>query len=77
MTIADFTSQFEEQILMLGKGQLNPQFVLKDSRNWDSMAIIETISLIDDNLNTEISSEHLLGCKTFGDILNLLGDKLQ
>ncbi|KEQ25285.1 hypothetical protein ET33_04310 [Paenibacillus tyrfis] len=64
-------------MLMLGKGQLNPEFVLKDSRNWDSMAIIETISLIDDNLNTEISSEHLLGCKTFGDILNLLGDKLQ
>ncbi|PUA34486.1 hypothetical protein C8Z91_35200 [Paenibacillus elgii] len=75
MTIAEFTSQFEE-LLMLGKGQLTPDFVLKDSMNWDSMAIIETISLIDDHLDIEISTERLIGCKTFGDILNLLRDKL-
>ncbi|MBU7317617.1 hypothetical protein [Paenibacillus oleatilyticus] len=76
MTIADFTSQFEEKILSLEKGQLRPDFILNNSENWDSMAIIETMAFIDHSLGIQISIDHLLTSQTFGDILHLLGEKL-
>ena len=48
----------------------------KDSKlsnlNWDSMALISTMALIDEIFSIVISGDQLTQCETFGDILALL-----
>ncbi len=41
------------------------------SINWDSLAIISTIALVDECLGEVISAEKIAECKTIGDIVGL------
>ena len=41
------------------------------SLDWDSLAIISTIALVDECLGEVISAEKIAECKTIGDIVGL------
>jgi acyl carrier protein len=47
--------------------------VLADAGNWDSMAIVCAIALIDEEANVQVSGQDLLKCETGGDVLRLAG----
>ncbi len=42
--------------------------------DWDSMALISTMALIDEVFGIVISGDELTKCKTFGDIYSLIKD---
>ena len=44
------------------------------SLDWDSLAIISTIALVDECLGVVISAEKIAACQTIGDII-VLGEK--
>ena len=46
-------------------------FVL-DERNWDSVAIISTIALIDDHFDITVSGIELQNCKSVGELVGLI-----
>lgn len=63
-------SEFYEglaEILEVEPGEVNADLAL-DEGNWDSLAIVSTIALIDEVFDKTISGEVLEGCKTVGDL---------
>lgn len=63
-------SEFYEglaEILEVDAGEVNPDLPL-DGGNWDSLAIVSTIALIDEVYDKAVSGETLEGCKTVGDL---------
>ncbi|MBM3333241.1 acyl carrier protein [Candidatus Sumerlaeota bacterium] len=63
-------SEFYEglaEILEVEVGEVNSDLAL-DEGNWDSLAIVSTIALIDEVYDKTISGEALENCKTVGDL---------
>jgi acyl carrier protein len=59
------------RVLEVAPESIDAPFVL-DDRNWDSVAIISTIALIDDHFDTTVSGEGLQNCKSVGELLDLI-----
>jgi acyl carrier protein len=48
---------------------ITPQFELGSAQvDWDSLAIVSTIALVDDCFNVTLDGDSLMACKTIGDI---------
>lgn len=66
-------SEFYEgmaEILEIEPGEVGPDLPLSEE-NWDSLAIVSTIALIDEVYDKTVSGEALERCKTVGEIEQL------
>lgn len=66
-------SEFYEglgEILEVSPEEVNPGLELGE--NWDSLAIVSTIALIDDVYDIQVRPEKLADCTTVGDIDQLV-----
>jgi acyl carrier protein len=59
------------QILQLNEEALSEQVEL-NSENWDSLAIMATISAIDEEFDISVPTSHLVECTSVGDLLKLI-----
>ena len=61
--------------------EIDPQDVTPDldltEENWDSLAVVSTIALIDDVYDVMVSPERLAECKTVGEIEKLVASETQ
>ena len=55
--------------------KIDENFILSDDI-WNSLAVISTIALIDENFNITISGDLLNNCKTIGDLWKLIQEKV-
>lgn len=59
--------------------ELNPSLVTSDldltQLDWDSLAFISTISLVDRHFGVMLNGDDLEGCRTVGDIEKLITEK--
>ena len=76
MNILNFINEIEESVVMVDKGSLKLDTVLSDLEEWDSLAIISVIALIDSQFNITVNSEKLKSCVTVGDIIDIIKDKI-
>jgi acyl carrier protein len=61
------------EILEIEYEECTRDFVLTaGAADWDSLAVISTIALIDELFNCTVSGQALEGCKTVGDIERLI-----
>lgn len=58
-----------EEMLELNEGELNEETQLSDIDNWDSMAKISLIALMDEKFQKTITSEQIKKFSTISDIL--------
>lgn len=69
-------SQFNEglaEILEVDLASINSQFVLTSGdADWDSLAIVSTIALVDDCYNVMLDGKKLAACETVADIEALI-----
>jgi acyl carrier protein len=49
----------------------------RDYEEWDSLAILSTMALIEENFGTTISRENLNKCQTLEDLYNLVSGNAQ
>jgi len=68
-TIKEFLSKLEDA-LEVDVNSISIDTSLS-SLNWDSLAIISTIALLDECLGKVISAEEIDECQTIGDIIGL------
>ena len=61
--------QMLEEMLELEEGTLTCETVLEDLEEWDSIAIISFIALIDDEFEKQISSSKIKEFKKIDDLL--------
>ena len=55
------------EIFELAASLITPEFDLQE-HNWDSLAVVSTIALVDDCFNVMLSGQALNNCNTIADI---------
>ena len=75
MTRQEFISELE--ILMeMDPGALNAEMPLQEIAQWDSMSAIGFIAMADAKLGAVVKPQKLFECRTVGDLVDLVGEKL-
>ena len=72
-------SEFYEgmaEILEIDVADVTPDLDLTEE-NWDSLAVVSTIALIDDVYDVMVSPERLADCKTVGEVEQLAESEKQ
>lgn len=62
-----------DEMLELDPGTLTGTEALEDLENWDSLAVISFIALVDEKLGLVVEGEKLVKAKTVADLLTLAG----
>ena len=62
-------------VLRMEGGIVQPDLEL-DPDTWDSMAVMECIALIDEMAGITLPAGELAGCRSVGQLLDLIRDKL-
>jgi len=65
-----------EATLELPEGSLKSDEKLEDIPEWDSLAVISYIALVDEKLGLAVDGEALANAVTVGDLLALVQEKL-
>ncbi|NBV82811.1 acyl carrier protein [bacterium] len=71
----EFLSRLAE-VLQVSPSELVDSFKL-DENNFDSLALISTIALIDECFNTTVNIEKLMACRSIKELLALIADALK
>ena len=71
MTVREKLALLEE-LFELDEGALHMEMELTELENWDSMAKLSLIVLMDDEFGKELSGEQIRGFVTIQDILQLM-----
>ena len=72
MTQQEFIAELEE-ILSLEEGELSPDTNLKEIEDWDSLAIISVIALIDKRIGKKIDVQSIKECISVSDLISAAG----
>lgn len=72
MTQQEFITELED-ILSLDEGELNADSNLKEIEDWDSLAIISIIALVDKKIGKKIDIASMKECATVNDLITVIG----
>lgn len=61
-----------EEMLELSEGTLTPDTLLQDLEEWDSMARLSLIVLMEDEFDKKITRSQVMEFQTIGDILETM-----
>ena len=75
MTHADFHAAIAE-MLECEASEVSGDSVLKDLPNWDSLAILSFVAMVDSKLKTTVKGADLVKCRTVNDLAALLPGKI-
>lgn len=65
-----------EDILELDDNTLNGTENLEELDDWDSLAVMSFIAMVDEDFGIAIDADGIMGCKTINDLADLLGDQI-
>lgn len=77
MEISEFIKHFENAIEGLEPGSISPETVLSDLPQWDSLALLTTLAMIDSEYEVQLSGAEIQQCRLVGDLITCVADKLQ
>lgn len=72
MDTTEFLRELDE-LLELDPGTLTGGETLEGLENWDSLAVISFIALVDEKLGLVVEGEKLVKARTVADLLSLAG----
>lgn len=61
-----------EETLDTEEGVLSPETLLEDLDEWDSIAALSLIAMLDDNFERTITGDEIKALETVGDILSYM-----
>ncbi|MEW9052650.1 MAG: acyl carrier protein [Neobacillus sp.] len=64
-------------LLEIERADLTNEYQLEENENWDSLALISIIVMVDEHFKLSVSNEALKKCKVVGDLLNLINKQLE
>lgn len=78
MKKSEFLKQLEEQVIMPDEdGTIQPETLLNDIEEWDSLAVVAFLAFSDRELGLHVNPEQVKRCETIQDIMNLVSSKLE
>jgi len=69
--IEDFIESFESSIEGIPEGSVTPQTRLADLAQWDSLARLTTIALLESEYSTDVTAAQLNRCDTVQEVFDL------
>jgi len=72
MELNEFVQRFSQEFEETPADQFTPSTIYKDLGEWDSLIALSIISMVDDELNKEISGADLRSCNTIEELHNLV-----
>lgn len=76
MQMKNFIQQFEEAIEGVEPGSLSGDTDLAAMEQWDSLALITILAMVDAEYEVQVSGEELNGCRQVRDIYALVEKKV-
>lgn len=65
-----------DELLELDPGTVTSSHQLENLESWDSLTVVGFIALVDENFDMLLPAPKMSECKTVGDLVTLLGDKI-
>lgn len=75
MTHQEFYNEIEI-LLDQQPGTLKGTEKLTDMKNWDSLAVVSLIAMVDSKLESSVTTKQINECKTLADVAALFPDKV-
>jgi acyl carrier protein len=75
MTIEAFIENFVDSIEGLEPGSVEPDTVMRNLPQWDSLAVLTTVAMIDAEYEVLITTNELADQQTVGDLFKLVNSK--
>ena len=66
------TLQMFEEIVEADPDTLTGEELVEDLENWDSLAVVNFIALVDENFGITLSPEKIMNSKTVNELVSLL-----
>jgi acyl carrier protein len=76
MNKKEFIGQIEE-IIEADSGELTGYEKLADLEDWDSLAVMGFIAMVDSNMNFTLDAAKINACVTVNDLIVLVADHLE
>ncbi|OLS38419.1 acyl carrier protein [Bacillus sp. MRMR6] len=64
-------------LLEIERADLTNDYQLEENENWDSLALISIIVMVDEHFKLSVSNEAIKKCEIVGDLLNLINNQLE
>ena len=64
--------QIIEDMLMVDEGTIEEEMQLSDIEEWDSMAIMSFVAVLDSNFNKTVTASEIKKCSSIKDVLALM-----
>jgi acyl carrier protein len=77
MNLNDFVKVFAAEFNEIPVEEFTSETVYKDLDDWDSLAVLTIISLIDDEFEVTITGADLRSCSTINDLYELILSKVK
>lgn len=74
-TVEEFVHNFESAIEGIEPGSLSPEVELASVEQWDSLAALSILAMVDAEYETEISGNELRKCRTLRDLFDVIQSK--
>jgi acyl carrier protein len=71
MDLGSFVKEFEASLHGVPPGSIEPSTKFQDLGEWESVALLNVIGLIDIEFNTQISANEIMKCQTVEDVYTL------
>jgi len=65
-----------DEVMNLPKGTIKGNEPLQSLMGWDSVALLNFIGLLDEELKVRVTGNQVIQCKTVGELVALAGDKI-
>lgn len=75
MTESQFLREIEE-ILELDEGKLLGDEKLTNLEDWNSLAVVSFIAMVDEKVNLTLNARKIQDCTTVRDLMSLLGGSI-
>ena len=76
MKIEEFVAKFESAIDDVEPGSLSPESIFREVPQWDSLAALSVLVMVNSELNVTVSGNELKSCTTVGDIYRIVSAKM-
>jgi len=77
MDVHEFIEKIETNIDGITPGSLTPETVFRDLEQWDSLADLMLLAMVDSDYDVAISGAELRSFNTLNDIINFIISKKQ
>lgn len=74
-SVDTFVRNFESAVEGIAPSSLDPDVELESLEEWDSLAALSVLAMVDAEYETEISGNELRRCKTIRDIYSVIESK--